>query len=710
MIANSRDCSWAWGLSNKCSRDSAWRNALVCQHSCYFAGAGYAGDSCCFLPPSAPPAPPSLPPYPPDGAPRPPPSPSPPPLPPLLPGEYLHTLYVDAAAGSDANDGTSEASAFASINAAISAAAESTVVYVANGTYTNNNYSPTTRAYKNNGAAVTISGKTNLKLTNLPGHAPLVAFDGSAGIAIVGCVRLEVSGLEVQGPNWAIEHEDALADRLLHSYRYSGRGIFIRASQHVRIAHNRVHHTPNSAIRANDADYITIEYNTVFNNTWWSSNAESAIVIAASVAVDELDVVKMIIRGNTVFGNVNRIPYYNANYDDPQYLIDNQMHVARPGYGSAAQTFIIDGSGVYVTRNSGSYHHGRFLLTGNVCFGNGINGLVVHKTDRAAVSHNLLYDNGAVSKDPPASRQAYAGLTLNHAHDAFVSNNTVFAPEADYAYVIDASSTFVPEAFLPNFVCSGMVRDGFTAYVEPCREPPPAPPPSPAPPLPPAIPPCMECSDARSTYMVAHNQTCEGWTWGINRHCVDSTTWIAARVCERSCFLAGRGYTALPCCPPSPPGLPPAPPGTGGQGLGAGSSGGGLAAGEAVALSTGLVAALGFAGLLSACYYRSRQASRGGRGAAPTPNVNIFVTVQGRLSRLSKQHSSGKLIGGGVKTQPMRLDATAEEPLGSIKDASVAAAVKQGVAGALNDAVNKGLVSEAAARELAQKGLMSDSV
>ena len=49
---------------------------------------------------------------------------------------------------------------------------------------------------------------------------------------------------------------------------------------------------------------------------------------------------------NEVYGNRNYISYYNEKYDDPQYLIDNQMHVARPGYGSKNQTFIIDGSGI----------------------------------------------------------------------------------------------------------------------------------------------------------------------------------------------------------------------------------------------------------------------------------------------------------------------------------------------------------------------------
>ena len=56
--------------------------------------------------------------------------------------------------------------------------------------------------------------------------------------------------------------------------------------------------------------------------------------------------------------------------------------LVRPDYGTEEQTYIIDGSGVYVTRNSDTYKHGRMRLNHNKAYNNGINGLVVHKTDR----------------------------------------------------------------------------------------------------------------------------------------------------------------------------------------------------------------------------------------------------------------------------------------------------------------------------------------
>ena len=96
-------------------------------------------------------------------------------------------------------------------------------------------------------------------------------------------------------------------------------------------------------------DYVSIQNNIVYNNTWWSSNAESAIVLADSRHIDELTITKMFLIYNHVFGNQNFIPYYNENYDDPNYVEQHQMDtgsgVGREGYGTINQTFIIDGSG-----------------------------------------------------------------------------------------------------------------------------------------------------------------------------------------------------------------------------------------------------------------------------------------------------------------------------------------------------------------------------
>ena len=76
------------------------------------------------------------------------------------------------------------------------------------------------------------------------------------------------------------------------------------------------------------------------------------------------------------------------------------------------------------------------ILAYNKAYNNGINGLVVHKTDRANVTGNSLWDNGQVPRTAPESRQPYAGLTLNNAVDTEVRDNFVKTERNDdYAYV-----------------------------------------------------------------------------------------------------------------------------------------------------------------------------------------------------------------------------------------------------------------------------------
>ena len=64
----------------------------------------------------------------------------------------------------------------------------------------------------------------------------------------------------------------------------------------------------------NKGDYITIADSLVYSNTWWSSSAESAIVLAESINVDDVDWIKMRLVGNVVYDNINKVPYYNPNY------------------------------------------------------------------------------------------------------------------------------------------------------------------------------------------------------------------------------------------------------------------------------------------------------------------------------------------------------------------------------------------------------------
>ena len=191
-----------------------------------------------------------------------------------------------------------------------------------------------------------------------------------------------------------------------------------------------------------------------------------------------------------------QIPYYNPNYewhyspigglDCSSYsACEQQLITGCPWqcrYGKVTQDYIIDGMGVYATRNSNSYLYGKFELSNNTCYGNGINGLGFHRTNRGTVKQNVIYDNGVVPRlehpEPTEedwhagcagkSRQPYSGLVVNNADEVKPwSNNVTARYDDDYAYIQVDDGTPTPlAAGGNNKACRGLIDlDPSTAAV-----------------------------------------------------------------------------------------------------------------------------------------------------------------------------------------------------------------------------------------------------
>ena len=367
---------------------------------------------------------------------------------------HAQDYYVSHELGSDGNNGL-ETSPFQTINRAISEVEAGGTVYVMEGTYRNQNYGtvdPSTNTNMSNPHVVTInkSGLENnyITLKNYPGHSPVIEFDGKGGIQIANDMNyIIVEGFEVIGPSQAINYDMAMDNRAYkvavaedgdsstnynHSY-FSGKGIWggYGAHHHIIIRNNIVHDTPGSGIRFNDSDYITIENNTVYNTTWWTSSASSAVVYAETVASSEADNgtdIKMIMRGNLIYNNWNRIPFYVTQ------LPDNSGN-ENPNYGTADYNSIVDGQGLYVTRSDPNYN-GTFLFENNVCVNNGKNGINFDNSLAASaiIRNNTLYFNGvheyiqdlSVAEGNPSHRgQNVAGIKSNKVLNSTVVNNIV---------------------------------------------------------------------------------------------------------------------------------------------------------------------------------------------------------------------------------------------------------------------------------------------
>ena len=279
---------------------------------------------------------------------------------------FSQDYYVSNSLGSDTNSG-SLSSPFKTINKGVSMVNAGGTVYVMDGIYQNENYGAvdiSTNTNMNNPHVVNINKSgaegSYITLRNYPGDSPKIEFDGQGGILIANNMNyIIIEGFEVEGPSASITYDQAIADRNYkiqlsedddestnyNNTYFNGKGIWggYGAHNNVIIKNNNVYNTPGSAIRFNDSDYITIENNRIYNSTWWTSSASSAIVFAETIASedDNTSDIKMIIRGNTVFNNWNRIPFYAIQLPD-------NANPPSSDYGTAEYNNILENIDEYI--------------------------------------------------------------------------------------------------------------------------------------------------------------------------------------------------------------------------------------------------------------------------------------------------------------------------------------------------------------------------
>ena len=395
---------------------------------------------------------------------------------------FSQDYYVSNSLGSDTNSG-SLSSPFKTINKGISMVNAGGTVYVMDGIYQNENYGDvdiSTNTNMNNPHVANInkSGTEGAYITlrNYPGDSPKIQFDGSGGILIDdGMNYIIIEGFEVEGNAADITYDQAIADRNYkiqlaededdstnyNNTYFNGKGIWggYGAHHNIIVRNNTVHDTSGSAIRFNDSDYITVENNIVYNSTWWTSSASSAIVFAETIALEDDNGtdVKMIIRGNIVFNNWNRIPFYASQLPD-------NSNPPSANYGTAEYNNILDGQGIYVTRSDPEYS-GTFLFENNLCVNNGKNGINFdHSQSSSAIyQNNTLYYNGvheiiqdiSVSEGNPAHNgQNVAGIKANNVLNATVVNNIIVTRNSQWS-ALQLNDVYGTRTALNNIIVNG---------------------------------------------------------------------------------------------------------------------------------------------------------------------------------------------------------------------------------------------------------------
>ena len=316
------------------------------------------------------------------------------------------SFYVSSTNGSDQSGGTDQTSPFASLQKAADIAGAGDTVYVMPGNYSNSDPNQNVLTINNSGTAF---APITFKAFD-PNNKPVIKVRNYVGIEVVGSY-INLDGLIVEGnakefSNMTVEQVDALqkSQGRFTSPITSGTGIAIggfyrnASPHHVTITNSIVKDNPGGGISAIRADYVTVENNEVFGNSYYSTYNTSGISFYQNNNSDGNTGLKMIIRGNIVHNNQNLIKDFNHFREED---LNSPNPALRPkitdGNGiiidDAARTQVIQNvDGSQAQQNLPAYQ-GKTLIEDNKVYDNGGRGIQTFNSANIEIKNNTLANN-----------------------------------------------------------------------------------------------------------------------------------------------------------------------------------------------------------------------------------------------------------------------------------------------------------------------------
>jgi parallel beta-helix repeat protein len=316
------------------------------------------------------------------------------------------TYYVSSITGNDESNNGSKKSPFATLQKAADMARAGDTVLVMPGEYAN-------ARPDQNVLTISNSGKANAPITFKAfdsRNKPVINVRNYQGIQILGSY-VNIDGFVVAGnrkefENLTVEQVEAIQkqDGRFSSPITSGNGIAIGNfynniyPDHVKISNSIIRDNPGGGISAIRSDYITIENNQVYNNSYYSPYSTSGISIYQSGNSDNSSDVKIIIRGNTVYGNKNLIKNFNSFSEDnlnhpdpskrPQFTDGNGIIIDDNARTQIIQT--VDGN--KQSQDLPAYK-GKTLIENNRVYNNGGQGILTFNSENVLIQKNTVFNN-----------------------------------------------------------------------------------------------------------------------------------------------------------------------------------------------------------------------------------------------------------------------------------------------------------------------------
>ncbi len=201
---------------------------------------------------------------------------------------------------------------------------------------------------------------------------------------------LVVQNLNFRGMNDTLSYEKVIKQwwkpsKKLHQIALSLTG------HHITIRNNAFGYFTASGIKVRGkSDYISIDHNIIYNNSWWTTGGMGGLVIKTIHQIDNTTTDKIKITNNLFFGNESRIFSHVFAKGFSKLIIDEGESFLLQQKEDASKKGAINGK-----------YEGRFLVKNNLILYNG-KGSSLNKVDRVDFVQNYLYCNGTTANNKAA--------------------------------------------------------------------------------------------------------------------------------------------------------------------------------------------------------------------------------------------------------------------------------------------------------------------
>lgn len=245
-----------------------------------------------------------------------------------------------------------------------------------------------------------------------------------------------IDGLEVKGGNAELNENEAYQNAVGHrdgtitdwnnTAKFNTNGISIGGTRmstknptHITVKNCIVHDFPGGGIGSAQADYVTIDGNTVYNNAWFTMYACSGISVIQPINSDDNTGYKIVIKNNICYDNHTKIPWYTTSdfrrSDGNGIIVDINQYPDAEG-----------------PNTSGGAYRGRTLVANNLSFFNGGSGIHSFKADHVDIINNTAYWNSKMYTEDDNDnnikyKDTYADIFSNQCHDVNIVNNIMYS-------------------------------------------------------------------------------------------------------------------------------------------------------------------------------------------------------------------------------------------------------------------------------------------